>query len=104
MREPDRREFKRLRLPFRGTATFSDHGQKKVEARNISVASAYLIADTKLSIGEAVKLFMRWPPEDNLPGVILKANGTVLRVEKLSKKAWGCVVKFEQMPDLVWKT
>ncbi len=104
MREPDRREFKRLRLPFRGTATFSGHGQKEVEAKNISVASAYLIVDTCLSIGEAVKLLMRWPPEDNQPGVILKADGTVLRVEQLSEKTWGCVVKFEKMPDLVWKT
>ena len=104
MREPDRREFKRLRLPFRGIATFSSHGQKEVEAQDISVASAYLIADTSLNIGEEVKLFMQWPPENNQPGVILNADGTVLRVEQLSEKAWGCVVKFEEMPDLVWKT
>ena len=104
MREPDRRKFKRLRLPFRGIATFSSHGQQEVEAQNISVASAYLLVDTSLNIGEEVKLFMQWPPENNQPGVILNADGTVLRVEPLSKKAWGCVVKFEEMPDLVWKT
>ncbi len=103
MRVPDRREFKRLRLPFKGMATFSSHGQKEVEAQNISVGSAYLIADTCLSIGEEVTLIMRWPPEKDQPGVILNADGTVLRVEQISKKAWGCVVKFEEMPDLVWK-
>ena len=103
MTEAERREFKRLRLPFKGVATFSSHGQKEVEATNISAGSVYLIADTCLSIGEQVNLSMRWPPEKKLPGIRLKADGTVGRVEQLSEKVWGCVVEFDKMPDLVWE-
>ncbi len=103
MREPDRREFKRLRLPFRGMATFSSHGQKEVEAKNISAGSAYLIVDTCLSIGEQVNLFMRWPPETKQPGIILNADGKVHRVVQLSEKVWGCVVKFKVRPEMVWE-
>lgn len=103
MAEAEKRGFKRLRLPFRGMATFGSHGQKEVEARDISAGSAYLIADICPSIGEQVKLFMRWPRESEHPGIILNAEGTVFRVDQLSEGAWGCVIKFEEMPNLVWK-
>ncbi len=103
MTEAERREFKRLPLPFKGVATFSSHGQKEVEATDISARSVYLIADTCLSIGEQVNLLMRWPTEKKLPGIILNADGIVFRVEQLSEKVWGCVVKFEEMPDMVWE-
>ena len=103
MTEAERREFKRLPLPFKGVATFSSHGQKDVEATDISAGSVYLIADTCFSIGEQVNLFMRWPPETKQPGVRLKADGKVTRVEQLSEKVWGCVVKFEVMPEMVWE-
>jgi len=103
MTEAERREFKRLRLPFKGVATFSSHGQKEVEATDISAGSAYLIVDTCLSIKEQVNLFMRWPHDRKLPGIKLKADGKVHRVEQLSEKVWGCVVEFDEMPDLVWE-
>ncbi len=103
MTEAERREFKRLPLPFKGVATFSSHGQKEVEATDISAGSIYLIADTCFSIEERVNLSMRWPPGRKLPGVKLKGDGTVHRVEQLSEKVWGCVVKFDKTPELVWE-
>ena len=103
MTEAERREFRRLRLPFKGVATFSSHGQKEVEATHISAGSIYLITDTCFSIKERVNLSMRWPPETEQPGVRLKADGTVCRVEQLSEKVWGCVVKFKVMPEMVWE-
>ena len=103
MTEAERREFKRLPLPFKGVATFSSHGQKEVEATDISARSVYLIADTCLSIGERVNLFMRWPNDRKLPGIELKADGKVHRVEQLSEKVWGCVVKFKVTPEMVWE-
>lgn len=103
MDEEEKREFTRLRLPFKGKATFSGHGEREVEAKDISAGSAYLIADICLNIGEEVKLFMQWPSESADPVVILDAQGTVFRVEQLSESSWGCVVKFEEMPDLAWK-
>jgi hypothetical protein len=103
MTEAERREFKRLRLPFKGVATFSSHGKMEVEARDISAGSAYLIVDTCLSIKEQVNLFMRWPHEREQPGIRLNADGEVHRVEQLSEKVWGCVVKFEVTPEMVWE-
>ena len=99
----ERRGFTRLRLPFKGRATFNGGGEKMVEARDISAGSAYIVADTCLSIGEEVKLLMQWPSETEDPAVILDAEGTVFRVDELSEDAWGCVIKFEEMPDLPWK-
>ncbi len=99
----DKRGFRRLRLPFKGTATFSTHGEKVVEAKDISAGSAYLVVDTLLSIGEKVKLLMQWPSESEDPVVVLDAEGAVFRIEPLSENTWGCVVKFEETPDLAWK-
>ncbi|MEE8348668.1 MAG: PilZ domain-containing protein [Acidobacteriota bacterium] len=103
MSKENRRGFRRLRLPFKGKAIFSSHGEKIVEARDISAGSAYLIADTCLDLGDEVKLRMRWPDGSDDPFVILDAEGTVFRVEQISENAWGCVVKFTEMPDLAWK-
>ena len=103
MTEDERRGFTRLRLPFKGKATFNGHGEKEVEAKDISAGSAYLISDTCVSIGEEVKLFMQWPADNADPVVVLDAQGTVFRVEPLSENSWGCVIKFEEMPDLAWK-
>jgi hypothetical protein len=103
MTEENRRGFRRLRLPFKGKATFSSHGEKVVETKDISAGSAYIVVDTLLSIGEEVKLAMQWPSESEDPVVVLDAEGTVFRIEKLSETAWGCVIKFEEVPDLAWE-
>ncbi len=103
MSKDEKREFTRLRLPFKGKANFSGHGQRDVEARDISAGSAYLIADICLNIGETVDLLMQWPSENADPVVTMDAQGTVFRVEQLSESSWGCVVKFEEMPDLAWE-
>ena len=79
MGEEEKREFTRLRLPFKGKATFSGHGEREVEAKDISAGSAYLIADICLNIGEEVKLFMQWPSENADPVVFLDAQGTWFR-------------------------
>jgi len=103
MTEENRRGFRRLRLPFKGTAIFSTHGEKVVEAKDISAGSAYLVVDTLLSIGEKVKLLMQWPSESEDPVVVLDAEGAAFRIEPLSENTWGCVIKFEETPDLAWK-
>jgi hypothetical protein len=103
MSDEEKREFTRLRLPFKGRATFSSHGQREVETKDISAGSAYIIADICLDIGERVTLLMQWPSENADPVVTMDAEGTVYRVEPISESAWGCVVNFDEKPDLAWK-
>ncbi len=99
----EKRGFKRLALPFKGTARFSTHGEREVVAKDVSAGSAYLIVTTCPDIGEQVTLLMRWPPEQEHQGIVLDGDGEVLRVDKLSDGSWGCVVKFPDPPDLIWK-
>jgi len=47
----EKRGFKRLALPFKGTARFSTHGEREIVAKDISAGSAYLIVTTCPDIG-----------------------------------------------------
>ncbi len=99
----EKRGFKRLVLPFKGTARFSTHGEREVVAKDISAGSAYLIVPACPDIGEQVTLLMRWPAEQEHQRIVLDGDGEVLRVDKLSDGSWGCVVKFPDRPNLIWK-
>jgi len=99
----EKRGFKRLTLPFKGTARFSTNGEREVVAKDISAGSAYLIVPTCPDIGEQVTLLMRWPAEQEHQRIVLDGDGEVLRVDKLSDGSWGCVVKFPDRPNLIWK-
>ena len=96
-------DFKRLTLPFKGTARFSIHGEREVVAKDISAGSAYLIVTTCPDIGEQVTLLMRWSAEQEHQRILLDGDGEVLRVDKLSDGSWGCVVNFPDPPNLIWK-
>ena len=100
--EVERRAVTRLSLPITGTVTLEIQGkevEKTVKTKDISAAGGYFISDTSPAIGDRVKLLLHWPPDENDPELIIKATGTVLRIDSLPEKKWGFAVLFDVLPQ-----
>ncbi len=100
--EVERRAITRLPLPITGTVTLEIQGkevEKTVKTKDISAAGGYFISDTNTAIGDRVKLLLQWPPDENDPELIIKATGTVLRIDSLPEKKWGFAVLFDLLPQ-----
>ncbi len=100
--EVERRAVTRLPLPITGTVTLEIQGkevEKTIRTKDISAAGGYFISDTSPVIGDRVKLLLQWPPDGKDPELIIKATGTVLRIDSLPEKKWGFAVLFEVLPQ-----
>jgi hypothetical protein len=100
--EVERRAVTRLPLPITGTVILEIQGkevEKTVKTKDISAAGGYFISDTNTAIGDRVKLLLQWPPDENDPELIIKATGTVLRIDSLPEKKWGFAVLFDLLPQ-----
>ena len=100
--EVERRAVTRLPLPITGTVTLEIQGkevEKTVKTKDLSAAGGYFISDTTPAIGDRVKLLLQWPPDENDPELIIKATGTVLRIDSLPEKKWGFAVLFDVLPE-----
>ncbi len=96
--EVERRAFTRLPLPLTGTVTLDIQGkevEKTVKTKDISAGGGYFISDTSPAIGDGVKLLLQWSPNGKEPELIIKATGTVLRIDSLPEKKWGFAVLFD---------
>lgn len=100
--EIERRAVTRLGLPLTGTVILEVQGkevEKTIKTRDISASGGYFISEMSPTIGDRVKLFLEWPPDGKEPELLIKANGTVLRIESLSDKEWGFAVLFDVKPN-----
>ncbi len=100
--EVERRAFSRLPLPVTGTVTLDIQGkevEKTVKTKDISAGGGYFISDTSPAIGDGVKLLLQWSPNGKEPELIIKATGTVLRIDSLPEKKWGFAVLFDVLPQ-----
>ncbi len=100
--EVERRAVTRLPLPITGTVTLEIQGkevEKTVKTKDISAAGGYFISDTSPAIGDRVKLLLQWPPDEKDPELIIRATGTVLRIDSLPEKKWGFAVLFDVLPQ-----
>ncbi|MDA2924761.1 PilZ domain-containing protein [Acidobacteria bacterium AH-259-L09] len=95
MDETERRAAKRFEGELKGTATFDIEGkeeQREVTIKNISVYGAYFQTDTCPDISESVRIHMQLEDSE----APFEAVGTVIRVDQLSEKRYGCALKFEE--------
>ncbi|MDA2938528.1 PilZ domain-containing protein [Acidobacteria bacterium AH-259-A15] len=92
MDETERRAPKRIAVQLEGTVTFD----REVTVKNISAYGAYFETDICPDITESVRIRMQLEDSEAPFEVV----GTVIRVDQLSKKKYGCTVKFEEAPDL----
>ncbi len=100
--EVERRAVTRLPLPITGTVTPEIQGkevEKTIRTKDSSAAGGYFISDTSPAIGDRVKLLLQWPPDGKDPELIIRATGTVLRIDSLPEKKWGFAVLFDVLPQ-----
>lgn len=94
----EKRSSKRFDLELLGTAVLKVGGRavgRKIVSKNVSGYGAYLLTDACPKIGDLVEIHLHGSPELRQEKVSLGAVGKILRVNRLSEKACGFVVKFE---------
>ena len=103
MERNERRAAKRFNLQLTGTVTLDIKGRTvegRVTTKNISAYGAYLLTDTRPSVGDRVILRLQGASKSNKPQITLQTIGTVLRFDQLSEKTWGFAVKLNEFVDL----
>ena len=94
----EKRSQDRLNLQLIGTAVFDPIGravEAKVLSDNVNGYGGYFLTHTRPKIGERVELDLHDPAHPSQPEFSLGAVGEILRVEQLSKAAFGFAVTFD---------
>jgi hypothetical protein len=94
----ERRSHDRFDLELKGTAVFDSRGRPvegKVLSKNINGYGAYLLTHTRPQISDVVAVDLRDPADPRQPELFLGAVGKILRVDPLSKNAFGFAVTFD---------
>ncbi len=94
----DKRSKERFNLELTGTAVFDPAGRAvegKVLSENINGYGAYLWTHTSPQIGDAVAVDLHDPADPSQPELSFGAVGRILRVDQISKSAFGFAVQFD---------
>jgi hypothetical protein len=97
----EKRWQNRLGLELTGTAVFDPEGRAaegKLLSKNINGYGAYLLTHTRPEIDDLVAVDLHADPSQ--PKFSLKAIGRILRVDQLSKTAFGFAVTFDVIETL----
>lgn len=100
----EKRAAPRIDAQFPGRVTSGAEGElreRTVLIRNINAYGAYLLANTFLSVGDRVGLYLQRVPALEPEGTAFEVSGTILRVDQLSAETCGLAVKFEELPAWV---
>ena len=99
----DKRSKERFNLELTGTAVFDPAGRAvegKVLSENINGYGAYLWTHTRPQIGDVVAVDLHDPADPSQPELSLGAVGRILRVDQISKNAFGFAVQFDVISGL----
>jgi hypothetical protein len=92
----EKRWQNRLRLELTGTAVFDPEGRAaegEVLSKNINGYGAYFLTRTRPEVDDLVAVDLH--ADSSQPKFSLKAIGRILRVDQLSKNAFGFAVTFD---------
>jgi hypothetical protein len=94
----EKRSQDRLSLQLIGTVVFDPIGravEAKVLSNDINGYGGYFLTHTRPKMGERVELDLHDPAHPSQPELSLGAVGEILRVDRLSKDAFGFAVTFD---------